>query len=359
MPADRPAPGAPRLAALHLSFAADPTVEPFGVSLRQLDDLMAGADGSPVERVSIGDHQGSHLECYTGLGYLAARSRRVRLGPTVTNTVNREAAVHAASLATLDAASGGRAFAVFGRGDGAVRNLGRRPQPVDEFASSFGVLRELLERGESRDRDRRVTMRWPVDLGSRIPLGIAAGGPRMARLAGRLADDVYLSTGLDAQSIETALDEVAAGAAEAGRGAPRAWWVVPFGIAEDRAAALRRVGPTLSTLANHSLRGGGYEARGVPEQHRDALAEFHRRFDWTKKNVAGAEHANADLMAEVGILDYLLDRYALAGTPDDAVERLAELVDRGVERVMIKVNSRAELDLVVSQLLPRLEIGEA
>lgn len=345
------------LAAVHLSLGAAPTTDDGRASLRALDGLVDGADASGAERISIGDHQGSHLECYTGLGYLAARSRRVQVGVAVTNTVNREAAIHAASLATLDAASRGRAFAVFGRGDGAVRNLGRTPQSIAGFEASFRVLRELLETGASRDGERPVTLRWPTELAPRIPLGVAAGGPRMARIAGVLADDVYLSSGVDERSVRTALDAVATGAASARRPRPRAWWVVPFGIAEDRASALDRVGPTLSILANHSLRGEPYESQGVPEPLRDALAEFHRRFDWTKKNVAGSEHDNVRLMSDVGIFDYLLDRFAVAGTPTEVVERLRLLAERGVDRVMIKVNGPRELELVASEVLPRVLNG--
>jgi alkanesulfonate monooxygenase SsuD/methylene tetrahydromethanopterin reductase-like flavin-dependent oxidoreductase (luciferase family) len=165
---------------------------------------------------------------------------------------------------------------------------------------------------------------------------------------------VYLSFGIDADAIADALAEVASGASEAGRSAPAAWWVVPFGIALSREAALRIVGPSLATLANHSLRAGSYaDQTGTPDL-RARLAEFHGRFDWSKKNVPGAERANVELMAETGVLDHLLDHYAVAGTPVEVVERLTALAARGVERVMLKVNSPTELELLTRDVLPRL-----
>ena len=50
-----------------------------------------------------------------------------------------------------------------------------------------------------------------------VPIWIAAGGPRTLRMAGGVADGVFIRVGTHAGNIETSIDAIRAGAAEAGR----------------------------------------------------------------------------------------------------------------------------------------------
>jgi alkanesulfonate monooxygenase SsuD/methylene tetrahydromethanopterin reductase-like flavin-dependent oxidoreductase (luciferase family) len=44
------------------------------------------------------------------------------------------------------------------------------------------------------------------------------------------------------------------------------------------------------------------------------------------------------LVNESGLEDYLAGRYAIAGTPDDCLERLSELEQMGVRKIWLNVH---------------------
>lgn len=87
---------------------------------QQLGEVAAGAEQAGYDRVSVMDHvwQIGHLgppehdmlEAYTALGYLAAKTERVKLLTVVTAVVYREPGLLAKAVTTLDVLSGGRAM---------------------------------------------------------------------------------------------------------------------------------------------------------------------------------------------------------------------------------------------------------
>jgi len=103
---------------LHIS---DFTWDGGPVALRDtLGDIAARAEQAGYDRVSVMDHlwQIAHLgppehemlEAYTTLGFLAARTERVRLLTVVTAVVYRDPGLLAKAVTTLDVLSGGRAM---------------------------------------------------------------------------------------------------------------------------------------------------------------------------------------------------------------------------------------------------------
>jgi F420-dependent oxidoreductase-like protein len=103
---------------LHIS---DFTWEGGATELRyKLGDIAKRADDGGVDRISVMDHvwQIGHigppehemLEAYTALGWLAARTERVKLLTMVTAVVYREPGLLAKAMTTLDVLSGGRAI---------------------------------------------------------------------------------------------------------------------------------------------------------------------------------------------------------------------------------------------------------
>lgn len=89
-------------------------------------DIVTAADDAGLDTVWVPDHllQGAPgtsptdpmLEAYTTLGYLAARSSRVRLGTAVTAVTFRPPALLIKAVTTLDVLSGGRAWLGVGAG---------------------------------------------------------------------------------------------------------------------------------------------------------------------------------------------------------------------------------------------------
>jgi len=86
----------------------------------KLGEIAKGAEDGGVDRISVMDHvwQIGHigppehemLEAYTALGWLAARTERVKLFTMVTAVVYREPGLLAKAMTTLDVLSGGRAI---------------------------------------------------------------------------------------------------------------------------------------------------------------------------------------------------------------------------------------------------------
>jgi 5,10-methylenetetrahydromethanopterin reductase len=99
-------------------------------------------------------------------------------------------------------------------GDTAVRLAGLRPARVAELEAGTRLMRALLA-GESVEvgaaRPARLPHHRPV------PIWIAAGGPRTLRMAGGVADGVFIRVGTHPANIAAAVGAIRAGAAEAGR----------------------------------------------------------------------------------------------------------------------------------------------
>lgn len=160
------------------------------------------------------DSQLRRRDTYVLLAAAARATERIALGPLLANPVNRHPTVTASSIATIDELAPGRTLLGWGVGDTAVRLAGLRPARVTELEASTRLMRALLD-GESVDVARGRPARLPHH--RPVPIWIAAGGPRTLRMAGAVADGVFIRVGTHPANIGTALDAIRAGAAAAGR----------------------------------------------------------------------------------------------------------------------------------------------
>src|SRR5262249_25560765 len=145
----------------------------------------------------------------------AARvTERITLGPLLANPVNRHPTVTASSIATIDELAPGRVLLGWGVGDTAVRLAGLRPARVKELEASTRLMRALLD-GKAVEVGAEQPARLPHH--RPVPIWIAAGGPRTLRMAGGVADGVFIRVGTHPANIKTAVDAIHGGAREAGR----------------------------------------------------------------------------------------------------------------------------------------------
>src|SRR4030095_14671530 len=91
-------------------------------------------------------------EVWSQLALAASASERLRLGPGVTNSVTRDAALTACAAITLQSQSRGRALLCIGRGSPPVRRVGGREQAVAASGTYLEHVRGYL-RGEAVERD--------------------------------------------------------------------------------------------------------------------------------------------------------------------------------------------------------------
>jgi 5,10-methylenetetrahydromethanopterin reductase len=95
-------------------------------------------------------------ECYIGLASIAMRTQRLLLGPGVTDPYSRHPAITAASMATLDELSSGRAMLGLGLGGAGFRELGiQKTLPVAALRESIEMMRGLW-RGEAVTLEGKV-----------------------------------------------------------------------------------------------------------------------------------------------------------------------------------------------------------
>jgi F420-dependent oxidoreductase-like protein len=121
----------------------------------ELARVAGAAEEAGVDTVWLSDHllqadptagpgETEMLEAYTTLGFLAARTERVRLGTMVTGVTFREPALLVKAVTTLDVLSGGRAWLGIGAGyhgeEAAAMGL-----PLPPVAERFERLEETLQ----------------------------------------------------------------------------------------------------------------------------------------------------------------------------------------------------------------------
>ena len=91
----------------------------------------------------------SHIlwqESYATLPIVADRTERIKLGHMVTNPATRDPTVLASAYATLHDISDGRMIMGVGRGDSAVRYIGRKPMKVADFEEALQIGTDIDNR---------------------------------------------------------------------------------------------------------------------------------------------------------------------------------------------------------------------
>lgn len=163
---------------------------------------------------------------FSTIGAMAQATERVEISTGVTTPLFRyHPAVIAQAAATLDRLSGGR----FHLGVGTGENLNEGPlgypfpkyaERAARMAEALQIMRRLLDgeklnfEGEYYKTDRAKLYSPPI---GRVPVWLAAGGPKSAALAARLADGIITSVKQPAVTIERVIGPAKVASAEAGR----------------------------------------------------------------------------------------------------------------------------------------------
>ena len=183
------------------------SVAAFAADVRRVEDLGWDAALQP-------DSQLRRRDTYVLLAAAAQATRKIEIGTLLANPVNRHPTVTASSIATIDELAPGRVLLGWGVGDTAVRLAGLKPARVAELEASTRLMRELLD-GKGVEVGAAEPARLPHH--RPVPIWIAAGGPRTLRMAGGVADGVFIRVGTHPANIARSVQEIRAGAAAAGR----------------------------------------------------------------------------------------------------------------------------------------------
>src|SRR5262249_9727012 len=159
-----------------------------------------------------------------------------------------------------------------------------------------------LTSGDPIDREGK---RWQVHRSNRrLPVYLAAEGPRTLELAGRLADGVIVGLGLTPDVIGLSLAAIDRGARAAGRRLADLdiWWFAKPNVADTREAAVTPITMALAASANHAFR-FTLEGKGVPPELRDRIKGLQREYEPHHHEIAGA--GNAGLTDRWGLTEFL------------------------------------------------------
>ncbi|MDO8732126.1 MAG: TIGR03842 family LLM class F420-dependent oxidoreductase [Actinomycetota bacterium] len=271
----------------------------------------------------------SHIlweEPYVIYSKILDETRKVIVGPMVTNPATRDITVTASVIATLNEMYGNRTVIGIGRGDSAVRVTNGKPVSVDHMRQAVLDIKSLVN-GDSIDY-RGSNLRLPWGKSSRADVWVAAYGPRMLALAGEVGDGFILQLA-DPAIVEWTIKAVRDAAAAAGRDPDSIYICVaaPAYVTEEIEHArdqLRWFGGMVGNHVADIVARYGDDLGEVPQELTDYIK--HRRgYDYNLHGQAGNEHADF-------VPDEIVDRFCIIGPPAEHIRRLQELEALGVDQ---------------------------
>jgi 5,10-methylenetetrahydromethanopterin reductase len=327
----------PIVARMKISFGIHLAPGPFlrREDLGRVTDHVKMAEDYGAEAIGTYDSAFIGDDAYVRVGLLAVASTRARIGLRPTNPLTREPQVMASFLATIDSLTGGRAFMDMASGDSAVLNIGYPIASRARIEDYVACVRSLLATGEATFQKRPQRVRWTARaVRNRIPISICAEGPRMLHLGGRIGDGVIAGTGLMPEVIEDTIAKIHAGAREAGRQPSDVdiWFTTRTSLHEDHDTAIKNVKASVSSILNHSMR-FSLEGKLVPDDLKARLQEYVDSYV-TYEHVL-SEGTNPRRMEELGLTDYALKRFALAGNPEAWIARIEEIAQAGATKLWL------------------------
>lgn len=303
-------------------------------------------------------------DAVTVLSWLAAQTSTIRLGSAILQMPARTPAMTAMTAATLDQLSGGRVILGLGS-SGPQVSEGWHGVPFARQLRRTREYTEIVRRTLRRERlayDGEV-FRLPLPDGpgkalkltiapaqDRIPIYLAALGPKNTALAGEIMDG-WIPVLFSPEHVDVARQHLDAGAAVAGRSstdveiAP----MVNVVVTDDRAAGRDALRPFLALYL------GGMGSR-KSNFYVNVVSEY---------GFADAARAVQDLYldgkidaAAAALPDELIDAVSIVGPRDVVRDRLRAFTDAGVGTVMCAAVAATDTEEKIEQLRLVAELAD-
>jgi F420-dependent oxidoreductase-like protein len=313
----------------------------WGLGMGPQEQLQVVQEAERIGFDSVWAAEAYGSDAATVLAWLAAGTERVKLGSAIFQMPGRSPAMTAMTAATLDQLSRGRVLLGIGSSGPQVaegwhgQRFGRQLQRTREYVE---VVRMALARKRVQYQGQTLVLPLPDGPGKalkltispvqeRIPIYLAAIGPKNTELAGEIADG-WIPTFFSPEHVAELRQLLEAGAARSGRSldgfdiAP----TVNAYVSDDREAARNIMRPVLAlyiggmgsraqNFYNNLVQRYGFEAaaREIQELYLDG-----RQDD-----------------AAAAIPDALIDMVSLCGPRDVVRDRLAAYREAGVGTLML------------------------
>jgi 5,10-methylenetetrahydromethanopterin reductase len=312
----------------------------------------AGEQAAAAERdgwdgMLVPDAQNLMSDVYVSLTAAAIATRTLKLGTGVTNPFTRHPAVAASASSALQELSQGRAVLGIGRGDNSLAHLGLAPASPEVFESYLNRLQGYL-RGEPAgfDENDRAGMqsvdrlpsagapehsvlRWLNRALPKVPVDVAASGPKVIRLGAVLADRLTFAVGADPERLQWAVTTARDARERAGLDPASLTFgaylsVVPH---PDAGVAVKLAAIGVTTFSRFSAMHG----KVTSPMRSDDTAEVERlvsAYDLGHHGDPAADHRTA-------VSDEYISRYGIAGPVEHCISRLREIQQVGIDRVVV------------------------
>jgi probable F420-dependent oxidoreductase len=300
----------------------------------------------------------SHIlweEPYVIYSQILAETRKVIVGPMVTNPATRDWTVTASAYATLNEMYGNRTVCGIGRGDSAVRVTNGKPTTLQTMAEATHVIRELANGRSVEYKDSTLSLPWAGK--SRLEVWGAGYGPKALKTIGETCDGFILQLA-DPQIAAWTITAVRQAAADAGRD-PEALTIcvaAPAYVGDDTPESMAYMrdqcrwfgGMVGNHVADIVMRYGDH-ADGIPQALTDYI-KGREGYDYNQHGQAGNVHT-------AFVPDEIVDRFCILGPPAEHLRRLRELRDLGVDQFAIYLQHDAKDETLVAygeKILPHL-----
>ena len=289
--------------------------------LEKMIHLAKVSEAVGFSHIWVGD---SHLiwrEAYINMAAMALNTTKVKLGTGVTNPLTRHPSVLASGYATLEEYSPGRMIVGIGLGDSSVETMGMKPSTLANFEKSLEQIRQILDGKEAQLPTGKIHLLHPTK--TRVPIYIAASGPKMLELSGRIADGIIVLVGVADDYIAQAKEKIAAGAKAAGRkleDIDLVLWV-PCAVSET-ANAKDAVKAHVARVVAHPL------PYVLDPNEQKILQEIRKTYDYYHHMDQQANHADV-------IPDWLVDKFAIAGSVAQCKAQIERIKKTGVQQIAI------------------------
>ncbi|MFD7163913.1 TIGR03842 family LLM class F420-dependent oxidoreductase [Streptomyces violascens] len=276
---------------------------------------------------------------------------KMTVGPMVTNPGTRTWEVTASTFATLNDMYGNRTVCGIGRGDSAMRVAGRKPNTLARLGEAMDVIRDLAEGREADVDGQRLRLPWVKN--GKLPIWMAAYGPKALALAGEKADGFILQLA-DPFLTEWMVKAVRKAAADAGRDPASITICVaaPAYVGDDLAHAREQCRWFGGMVGNHVadlVSRYGEHSGLVPE----ALTEYIK----ARQGYDYSHHGRTDNPDTAFVPDEIVDRFCLLGPPQAHIDKLKALRELGVDQFALYAMHdarEAAIDAYGQQVIPAL-----
>ena len=311
-----------------------------GLTAEQQLELIRQAESAGFDSVWASEAYGS--DAATVLAWIAAQTDRIRIGSAIFQMPARSPAMTAMTAATLDQLSGGRMIIGLGSSGPQVaegwhgQRFGKQLLRTREYVE---ILRKALARERLEHHGEAYQLPLPDGPGKalkltigtvqeRIPIYIAAIGPKNTQLAGEVADG-WMPIFFSPDHVEESRELLREGASRAGRDLDGSFDIAPtvnVAIDDDVERARDVMRPILALYVGGmgSREKNFYNALVRRYGFEEAAQEVQDLYLDGKK-----EEAAAALPAE------LIDATTLCGPKERIAERMAVYRDAGVGTLIV------------------------